>query len=93
MKVTKPQQLYILIMVSFVIDALYYYGYLNLIDVFIDYAIGWFVLALIGFIGSYFLLYTIDIKHKAALSIVITIGVLINLGFTFFWYILKDFGF
>lgn len=89
----KSSHLYIVIVASFLIDAIYYYGYQNLVDIFVDYAIGWFVIALIGFIGSYFLLYKSDIKHKAILNIVITVGVLINLALIFLWYILKDFGF
>ncbi|MFA4872834.1 MAG: hypothetical protein WC659_02770 [Patescibacteria group bacterium] len=72
---------------------LFWYGAKRDIEFITDLKVIIFFIAFIGFAFSYYLLYKTDIKHKAVLNIVITIGVLINLRFIFLWYMLKDFGF
>ncbi len=89
----KQRYLYTILFILYLLDAIYWYGDIQNIEFITDLSIFWFLTAFIGFACSYYLLYKTDIKHKAILNIVITIGVLINLVLIFLWYILKDFGF
>ena len=88
----KNFEIYFLMLIFFGIDILYFYGYANLIDIFIENALIWFTIPFIGFLLSYFF-NKADVKHKVIMNIVITLGVLLNAYLIFTWYILKDFGF
>jgi len=91
--VIKRKQLYFILIVLPVLDVIYWYGDFQNIEFITDLSIFWFLTAFIGFAFSYYLLYKTDIKHKAILNIVITIGLVINFSLISLWYMFKDFGF
>jgi len=86
-------KLLLVLIISSILDIIYWYGDVKNIEFITDLAVWWFLVALIGFTIPYFILNKSDIKYKTIWYIITTIGVLINLGFLFLWYILKDFGF
>ena len=90
----KHKELYLslLLILFFGIDAFYWYGYTNLIDIFVDNAIVWFLISLVGFLLLYFFNKE-SFKKKVLFNIIISLGVLLNLYFVFSWFIIKDFGF
>lgn len=88
----KQYYIYLVLVVLYGIDILYWYGYKNLVDAFIDNSIVWFSIAFVGFCLSY-LFNKVGLKHKMIMNILITVGVLLNLFFIGSWYLLKDFGF
>ncbi len=88
----KEKILIILIILFFAIDGLYWYGYYNLIDIFVDNPLFWILTPSLGFI----FLYTFNkgsLKYKIIFNILITIGALFNAGLFLLWYLFKDFGF
>ena len=96
MKEKKILFMWILLVIFFGLDALYWYGYVNLIDLIIDNSVLLFFVSLFGFM----LLFVITLKEvsfskarKIVFSFLCTLGIIINAVLVFLWYILKDFGF
>lgn len=88
----KQYHIYTTLIILFGIDILYLYGYNNLVDVIIDNAITWLLLTSAGFALSY-LFNKAEVKYKAIMNILITLGLLFNLSLIVSWYTLRGFGF